>query len=73
MYAAPKGDIMTSVRAEKVKADFHERSKQRMLVAKIERVSTTLAVWAQHCFENGWDAEDVKVHLIAAGQVCEKD
>lgn len=50
-----------------------ERSKQRMFVKELEKVSGALAVWAQERFLNDWSLDDVKLHISNAMVVCGRE
>lgn len=58
---------------EWVMATAMERSKQRMFVDKLAKVSGALAIWAQERFMNDWSIADVKLHIKNAMEVCERD
>ena len=54
-------------------ASSKELIAQRIFIKELETVSTSLAIWAQNCFENDWSLIDVKLHLRDAAKLCCRD
>lgn len=47
--------------------------EQRDFVSLVEGVSSSLAVWVQERFENGWSLSDVKHHLRVCATLAERN